>query len=191
MRKPKLVLLKRPRRESLRLHWWTHKDAQPMSSCSSSSYCLTATTWESMRPNCPAKLFPNYWTIKILWSESCSVVSNSLRPHGLYSQNTGVGRLSLLQGIFPTQGLNKHFPHCRRIVYHLSHKGSPRIMEWVACPFSSGSSRLRNRNGVSWVAGRLFTNWAIREALKNSETELKWLLYIKLLSFGVICYATQ
>ena len=45
-------------------------------------------------------------------SESCSVVSDSLRPRGLYSpwnspgQNTGVGRHSLLQGIFPTQGLN-------------------------------------------------------------------------------------
>ena len=45
-------------------------------------------------------------------SESCSVMSNSLRPHGLYSpwnspgQNTGVGSLSLLQGIFPTQGSN-------------------------------------------------------------------------------------
>ena len=46
-------------------------------------------------------------------SESCSVVSNSLRPHGLHSpwnspgQNTGVGSLSLLQGIFPTQGSNQ------------------------------------------------------------------------------------
>ena len=43
--------------------------------------------------------------------ESRSVMSNSLRPHGLYSpwnslgQDTGVGILSLLQGIFPTQGL--------------------------------------------------------------------------------------
>ena len=66
-------------------------------------------------------------------SESRSVVSNSLRPHGLYSpwnslgQKTGVGSLSLLQGIFPTQGLNPGFPHCRRILYQLSHRGSPWI----------------------------------------------------------------
>ena len=46
-------------------------------------------------------------------SESCSVVSDSLQPHGLYSpwnspgQNTGVGSLPLLQGIFPTQGSNQ------------------------------------------------------------------------------------
>ena len=59
---------------------------------------------------------------------------DSLQPHGLYSpwnfpgQNTGVGSLSLLQGIFPTQGSNPGLLHCRRILYQLSHKGSP---EWA------------------------------------------------------------
>ena len=62
-------------------------------------------------------------------SESCSVVSNSLRPHGLYcpwnspGQNTGVGSHSLLQGIIPTQGWNPGLPHCRQFHYLLSHKG--------------------------------------------------------------------
>ena len=70
--------------------------------------------------------------------ESHSVMSNSLQPHGLYSpwnspgQNIGVGSLSLHQGIFPTQELNPGFPHCRWILYQLSHKGSPRILERVA-----------------------------------------------------------
>ena len=64
-------------------------------------------------------------------SESSSVVSNSLRPHGLYSpwnspgQNTGVGSLCFLQGIFQTQGLNPGLPHCRWILYQLSQQGSP------------------------------------------------------------------
>ena len=40
-------------------------------------------------------------------------------------QNTGVGSLSLLQGIFPTQGSNPGLSHCRQILYQLSHKGSP------------------------------------------------------------------
>ena len=40
-------------------------------------------------------------------------------------QNTGVGSLSLLQGIFPTQGSNPGLPHCRWIPYQLSHKGGP------------------------------------------------------------------
>ena len=64
-------------------------------------------------------------------SESHSVVSDSLQPHGRYGpwnspgQNTGVGSLSLFQWIFPTQGLNPGLLHCRRILYQLSHKGSP------------------------------------------------------------------
>ena len=68
-------------------------------------------------------------------NESCTVVSNSLQPHGLYSlwnspgQNTGVGSLALLQGIFPTQGLNQGLPHCGQILYYLSHKGSPKAEE--------------------------------------------------------------
>ena len=70
-----------------------------------------------------------------------------------------VSSLSLLQGIFPTQGLNPGLPHCRQILYQLSHKGSPRILEWVTYPFSSGSSQPRNRTGVSCIAGRFFTNW--------------------------------
>ena len=60
-------------------------------------------------------------------AQSCPI----LRPHGLYSpwnspgQNTAVGNLSPLQGLFPTQGLNPGLLHCRRILYQLSHKGSP------------------------------------------------------------------
>ena len=98
------------------------------------------------------------------------VMSDSLWPHGLYSplnssgQNTWVGGLSLLQGIFPTKGLNPGLPHCRQILYQLSHKGSPRILGWVAYPFSSRSSQPRSWTGVSCIAGRFFTNWTIREA---------------------------
>ena len=63
--------------------------------------------------------------------ESCSVLSDSWRPHGLHSpwnspgQNTGVGSSSLLQGIFPTQGSNPGLWYYRQILYQLSHQGSP------------------------------------------------------------------
>ena len=80
------------------------------------------------------------------------------------SQNTGVSSLSLLQGIFPTQGLNPGLPHYQQILYQLRHKGSPTILEWVAYPFSSQSSRLRNQTRVSYTTGRFFTNWAVKEA---------------------------
>ena len=60
------------------------------------------------------------------WSPS--VFSDYLQPHGLYSpwnspsQNTGVGSLFLLQGIFPTQGSNPGCLHCGQILYQLSHR---------------------------------------------------------------------
>jgi len=41
-------------------------------------------------------------------------------------KNTGVGGHALLQGIIPTQGLNPGLPHCRQIIYQLSHQGKPR-----------------------------------------------------------------
>ena len=53
-------------------------------------------------------------------------------PGDSLDQTTVVGSLSLLQGIFPAQGLNPGLLHCRWILYQLIHKGSPRILEWVA-----------------------------------------------------------
>ena len=103
--------------------------------------------------------------------KSLSLVSDSLWPLGLYSpwnspgQNTGVGSCSLLQGLFPTQRSNPHLPHCRWILYQLSHQGIPRILEWVAYSFSRGSSWPRHQTRVSCIAGEFFTSWASREAL--------------------------
>ena len=89
---------------------------------------------------------------------------------GLYSQwnspdqNTRVSSCFLLQGIFSTQGSNPDLSHSGWILYQLNHKGSPRILEWVAYPFTSGSSWPRSWTRVSYVAGRFFNNWANREA---------------------------
>ena len=86
-------------------------------------------------------------------------MSNSLQPQGPYSpwnspgQNPAVGSLSLLLAIVPTQGSNPGIPHCRWILYQLSHKRSPRTLEWVVFPFSSCSSRPRNQTRVSCIAG--------------------------------------
>ena len=74
---------------------------------------------------------------EVKWSESHSVMPETLSMNSP-GQNTGVGSLSLLQGIFLTQVSNPGLPHCRRILYQLSHKGSPRILERVQ--FSSVQS---------------------------------------------------
>ena len=102
-------------------------------------------------------------------SESHSVVSSSLRPHEPHSpwnfpgQNTGVCSISPLQEIFPIWRSIPGLPHCRWILYQLNHKGSPRILEWVANPFSSISFWPKKRTGVSCIAGGFFSNCAIRE----------------------------
>ena len=117
-----------------------------------------------------SRIFPNMKlklaNIKWRWLSHVRLFVTPWAKHPWNSpgQNTGVGSLSLLQGIFPTQGSNPGLPHCRRILYHLSHQGSPRILEWVAYPFSSGSSWPRNGTAISCIAGRLFTSWATREA---------------------------
>ena len=100
-------------------------------------------------------------------------------------KNTGVGSLSLLQRIFPTQGLNLGLPHCRQILYQLSHKGSPRILEWVAYPFSSGSSQPRNQTRVFCNAGRLSTELSGNQPWIFTEGLMLKLQYFGHLMWGV------
>ena len=71
-------------------------------------------------------------------SESCLVMSDSLQPWGLgilQARTLEVGSLSLLQGIFPTQGSNPGLLHCR-ILYQLSYEGSPQQGYWSGFPFA-------------------------------------------------------
>ena len=84
-------------------------EPQPASSLPSHQLCVIQTTGQMKE------------------SESRSVLSDFLWPHGLYSpwnspgQNTGVGSLSLLRGIFSTQVSNPGLPYCSQIFYQLSH----------------------------------------------------------------------
>jgi len=113
--------------------------------------------------------------VKLLSCVRLFVTPWTIQSMKFLGQNTGVGSLSLLQGIFPAQGLNPGLPHCRVILYQLSQKGSPRILEWVVYPFSRGSSWPRNQTVVSCLAGGFFTNWAIRATFN-------WLLFLDLAS---------
>ena len=79
--------------------------------------------------SCPTLCDPMYYTV-----------------HGILQAEYRSGSLSLLPGIFPIQGSNPGLLHCRRILYQLSHQGSPRILEWVAYPFTSRSSRTQESN---------------------------------------------
>ena len=104
-------------------------------------------------------------------SESCSVISTSLQPYGLYSpwnspaQNTGVGSLSLLQGIFPTQGLNPDLLNS----LPAEPQGKPKNTGVGSLSFSKGSSQTRNWSRVSYIAGGLFIYWTTSEALQGGS----------------------
>ena len=85
-------------------------------------------------------------TVKVKVTQSCPTLCDPIdySPWNSPGQNTRVGSLSLLQGIFPTQGSDPGLLPCRWILYQLSHKGSPRRLEWVVFPFSSRSSQPSN-----------------------------------------------
>jgi len=81
--------------------------------------------WVALRPTW------NYHNIVNLLQWKSLGRSDSLQPHRLHSpwnspgQNTGMGSLSFLQGVFPIQGSNPGLPHCRQIINQLSHQGIP------------------------------------------------------------------
>ena len=99
------------------------------------------------RPPCPSpapRVYPNscplsWWchpaisSSAIPFAQLCPTFCNPMdcSPPGSSvhgdspNKNTGVGCHAVLQGIFPTQGSNPDLPHCRRILYHLSHQESP------------------------------------------------------------------
>ena len=143
---------------------------------------------------CPVRdstVFPNYFICKLFsWieSESRSVVSSSLWPHGLSVLGVLWARIlewvafPFSRGSFPTQRSNPGLPHCRWILYQLSQKGSPRILEWLAFPFSMGSSQSRKSNWGLLYCRRIPYNWAIREAhrwikcpYKNNVLSTVWM----------------
>ena len=131
----------------------------PMTICS--LYFLSHITW----------LLSGISSLLFLVAQSCPTLCDPMHcsPSGSSvhgdspGENTGVDCHAPPPRIFPTQGLNPGFPHCRWILYCLSHQGSPRILEWVASPFSRASSWPRNRTGVSCMAGGFFTSSATRE----------------------------
>ena len=148
---------------------WSHSGFQALPHVEASGHWLAGPGHDA-----PACETPRKWK-----SLSCVWLFD---PHGLYSpwnspgENTGVGRLSVLQKIFPTQGLNCGLPHCGKILYQLSHKGNPKntgvgslvLLQQI---FTTQESK----RGLLHCSG-FFTNWAIREALKPLRAP--WLMLV-------------
>ena len=92
----------------------------------------------------------------ILYSPALQADSLPSGPQGK-SKNTGVGSLSLLQGSFPTQDLNRGLLHCRRILYQLSYQGSPK--------FTDRGILTRGSCGV------IFNSWVLHSTWSESESD--------------------
>ena len=90
------------------------------------------------------------------WGRKQSDTTESLNMQAeiiIYNYIEIIWRDNFFSCIFPSQGSNPGFQHCRQILYQLSHKDSPRILELVAYPFSSGLSQPRKWASVSCIAG--------------------------------------
>ena len=105
------------------------------------------------------------WAVCLV-TQSCPTLCDSWTEASQAPLSLGILQARILEwqcpppGDLANPGSNPHLPHYRQILFHLSRQGSPRILEWVAYPFSSGSSWPRNWTGVSCLAGRFFTSWA-------------------------------
>ena len=115
-----------------------------------------------------------------------SVVSDCLQNHGPQHARLlcpwGVSRQECWSGLpcpppgdLPNPEIKPGLLLCRLILYWLNHQGSPRIWEWVACPFSRGSSWPRTWTRVSCIVGQFSIIWATREA---HCIYITWYIYI-------------
>ena len=128
------------------------------------------------------------------WTQVSHIVNSLLSEPPGKSKNTGVGSLSLLQGIFPTQGLNWDLLHCRQILYQLSYQGSSFLetTEWLHFCFSLSCIEEGNGNplqcsclenprdrGAWWAAVYGITQSRTRlkrlsSSSSSKATELNW-----------------
>ena len=137
---------------------------------------------EFSRENKDKPLTFSFWVSEV--TESRSVVSNSLWPHGLYSpwnslgQNTGVGSLSLLQRIFPTQGLN--FTQVSCIAGGFFTNWAIRIMSW----FSS----ILQRWSVSFFLSIFMDSWVLTYLIYFNSLWFLASLVLRWLSLATVMF---
>ena len=111
-------------------------------------------------------------------------------PWNSPGQNTGVGSLSLLQGIFPIQGSNPGLPHCRQILYQLSHQGSKNtgvgslsFLQWIFSTLESNQG-LRHCRSILY---QLSYAWEARKGWKELQ---KWYMNVITLSFVALVFCS-
>ena len=128
-------------------------------------------------------------------------MSNSLQPHGRQTplsmgfsrHEYWVGCHSLLKGIFPTQGSKPDLLHCRRILYHLSHQGSPwsdaKASQWPLLTTSpKGQTQVLDLDTLLWERDGTAVTRRMRTATRQSGLEEAWEACLGFTVFFLICF---
>ena len=113
-----------------------------------------------------------YHKVKVKFALSCPSPCNPMDCRNSPGQNTGVRNLSLLQGIFPTQGIKPRSPSLwvdslpaePQVKPKNTGVGSLSLLQWI----------FPNWTGVSCIAGRFFTSWDTREIPRYRNLLVKW-----------------
>ena len=110
-----------------------------------------------------------YWRMKKAVAQLCPTLCDLMDyiVHGVLQARILAWVVVPFSRDLPTQGLNPGLLHCRQILYKLSRKGSPGILEWVAYPFSRGSSQPKNWTRVSCIADSLQTELSGKPCMKT------------------------
>ena len=155
-------------------------------------WCFTTSSGSALLVNrklrvteCVMSTKASVWAVLYLVAQLCLTLCDLMdcSPPGssVYGdstgKNTGGGCHALLWGIFPTQVSNPGLPRYIWILYHLSHQGSPRVLEWVAEPFSGGSSWPRDQTRVSCIDRQILYCWATKRypgsrVISHTQNEL-------------------
>ena len=101
-----------------------------------------------------------------------------LCPWGFSRQGYWRGSSGALLRDLPDPGIEQRSPTLQADSLQSEPPGKPRILEWVAYPFSRGSSQPRDQTQVSHISGRFFTSWVTREAKNTGVGSLSLLQQI-------------
>ena len=123
------------------------------------------------------KLYNTYVKVQVKATQSCPTLCDPM-DYPVHGINTGVVSHSLLQGIFPTQGLNLGLPHCRQILYQLSHQGSQKNTGVACHAFLQGIFSTQGSNPGLQHSGRSLTDWATREAQRKWKSLSRIWLFV-------------
>ena len=159
---------------------WKHKSLNDI--CTPmfiAAFLIIQMIWK--QPKCISmdEWIKNMWCVLCLVTQFCPTLCDQMgcsQPgssvHGDSSgKNTGVGCYGLLEGIFSTWGSNPCLPRCRQILYHLSHQGTPKILEWVTYPF------FRRAYDPGIKPGLLHCRWILYQLSYQGSPKNMWYIY--------------